>query len=60
MVLKDYFQWISELISWCSIPTEMIGVTDEVTDLLYLGNIGDELENESQNPDPACFTPVKE
>ncbi|XP_037478260.1 sister chromatid cohesion 1 protein 2-like [Triticum dicoccoides] len=44
----------------CIIPTEMIGVTDEVTDLLYLGNIGDELENESQNPDPACFTPVKD
>uniref|UniRef100_A0A453C9L4 Uncharacterized protein n=1 Tax=Aegilops tauschii subsp. strangulata TaxID=200361 RepID=A0A453C9L4_AEGTS len=44
----------------CIIPTEMISVTDEVTDLLYLSNIGDELENESQNPDPACFTPVKD
>ncbi|VAH48966.1 unnamed protein product [Triticum turgidum subsp. durum] len=44
----------------CIIPAEMISVTDEVTDLLYLSNIGDELENESQNADPACFTPVKD
>ncbi|XP_037486094.1 sister chromatid cohesion 1 protein 4-like isoform X1 [Triticum dicoccoides] len=44
----------------CIIPAEMISVADEVTDLLYLSNIGDELENESQNADPACFTPVKD
>lgn len=44
----------------CIIPTEMISVTDEVTDLLYSSNRGDELENDNQNADPACFTPVKD
>nr|BAJ91663.1 predicted protein [Hordeum vulgare subsp. vulgare] len=44
----------------CMIPTEMISVNDEVTDLLYSSHMDDELENTNQNAGPACFTPVKD
>uniref|UniRef100_A0ACD5URW7 Uncharacterized protein n=1 Tax=Avena sativa TaxID=4498 RepID=A0ACD5URW7_AVESA len=43
-----------------TLPTEVISVIDEVNDLLYPSNKGDEPENDNQNTDPACFTPVKD
>uniref|UniRef100_A0ACD5V419 Uncharacterized protein n=1 Tax=Avena sativa TaxID=4498 RepID=A0ACD5V419_AVESA len=43
-----------------TLPTEVISVIDEVHDLLYPSNKGDEPENDNQNTDPACFTPVKD
>lgn len=43
-----------------ALPTEVIGVIDEMSDLLYSSNKGDEPESDNQNTDPACFTPVKD
>ncbi|KAM0926216.1 hypothetical protein ACQ4PT_003726 [Festuca glaucescens] len=43
-----------------TLPTEVISVIVEVSDLLYSSNKGGEPESDNQNTDPACFTPVKD
>lgn len=43
-----------------TLGTATISVIDEVSNLLYSPNREDELENDNQNAEPACNTPVKD